>query len=128
MWCARLSLSRPDSAVVVRAGRNLAAFGSPFFLSRSCFLRSRCVQQPSSLECVAFLLRSSRQQLGVFGFTCVIRSRKACSLTPFVQCLVASIAYLRSGPDAAYGFKRKCNSARKICGVQHDNLHLSTYG
>ena len=32
MWCARLSLSRPDSAVVVRAGRNWAAFGSPFFL------------------------------------------------------------------------------------------------
>lgn len=34
MWCARLSLSRPDSAVVVRAGRNWAAFGSPFFYLR----------------------------------------------------------------------------------------------
>lgn len=34
MWCARLPLSRPDSAVVVRAGRNWATFGSPFFLRR----------------------------------------------------------------------------------------------
>ena len=34
MWCARLSLSRPGSAVVVRVGRNWATFGSPFFLCR----------------------------------------------------------------------------------------------
>ncbi len=34
MWCARLPLSRPDSAVVVRVGRNWAAFGSPFFYLR----------------------------------------------------------------------------------------------
>lgn len=40
MWCARLSLSRPDSAVVVRAGRNWAAFGSPFFYLRGLDLIS----------------------------------------------------------------------------------------
>lgn len=37
MWCARLSLSRPGSAVVVRAGRNWATFGSPFFLLGNFF-------------------------------------------------------------------------------------------
>lgn len=31
MWCALLPSSRPDSTVVVCAGRNWAALGSPFF-------------------------------------------------------------------------------------------------
>lgn len=35
MWCARLPLLRPDSAVVVRVGRNWAAFWSPFFCLRT---------------------------------------------------------------------------------------------
>ncbi len=50
MWCALNSLSRPDSTVVVCAGRNWAALGSPFFLScSSCNIHSgrgmRCYSQ-----------------------------------------------------------------------------------
>lgn len=48
MWCALLPSSRPDSTVVVCAGRNWAALGSPFFLlcrsPRKGFSNSKMLQ------------------------------------------------------------------------------------
>ena len=62
MWCARLPLSRPDSAVVVRVGRNWAAFGSPFFYL-SCFtLRINF----NNTE----MLQNLRKRYETFTFTC----------------------------------------------------------
>jgi hypothetical protein len=77
MWCARLLLSPPDSTVVVCAGRNWAALGSPFFYLKlsDSFLRRRCVKQPGSIERISFLLSSCRQKECVLRFTSVISAR-----------------------------------------------------
>ena len=101
MWCALLPSSRPDSTVVVCAGRNWAALGSPFFYLRCSFLWGRCMEQPSGIKSIALLLRSSRQKRGVLGFTGVVGSRQACCLAPLVQRLITPVAHLGGGPDAA---------------------------
>ena len=49
MWCALLPSSRPDSTVVVCAGRNWAALGSPFFYLCCIFARILNVEMLKNL-------------------------------------------------------------------------------
>ena len=122
MWCARNFLSRPGSTVVVRAGRNWAAFGSPFFYLRSSFQRRRYGKQPVSVKRVAPLLCSVRQKRGVLGFTGVVGAGKAGSQAPFIERLTAPFTHLGGGTDATCCFKCKRDGVRKISRIQHGNL------
>ena len=99
-----------------------------FFLTMLCssLLWCRCIKQPGGLERVALLLCGCCQKHSVLGFACVVGPRQARCLSPFVQSLITPITNSRGGPDAAYCFKSERNGIRKICGVQHGNLHLST--
>ncbi|AOS38503.1 hypothetical protein A0U95_06975 [Pseudomonas brassicacearum] len=72
------------------------------------------MKQPSRIKSIALLLRSSRQKRGVLGFTGVIGSRQAGCQTPFIQCLIAPVAYLGGSTDAPYGFKSKRDGIWKV--------------
>ena len=114
MWCALLPSSRPDSTVVVCAGRNWAALGSPFFYLCCISLWRRRMKQPSRIKSIALLLRSIRQKLGVLGFTGVIGSRQARCQTPFIQRLVATVADPGSCADAPHRFKSERDGIWKV--------------
>lgn len=72
------------------------------------------MKQPSRIKIITFLLCSIRQKHGVLGFTCVIGSRQAGCQTPFIQGLIAPVAYLSGSTDAAYGFESKRDGIRKV--------------